>query len=413
MKRWYQVALFNVFILACIGFVLRYKINFPLEFVEQKKLLHAHSHFAFNGWISFLLQLIIVDNFTGSYRKSQKFWDRFFIVSTIVNYGMIFSFGAQGYSPLSIVLSTSALILSYIFCYKVYRSVGGAGKTYISTRFILTALFFLVLSSLGPYALSYIMASKNIHQYYYHNALYFFLHFQYNGWFTFAILGFLMRKLEQSKQYNYKHARIVFVLLAITCIPAYMLTTLWHHTPLVVTIINVITAALQLVALYYVLVLLYKNMQSIYLSMPVLCKWLYSIAIASFILKTLLQCFSAHPVLGQLAFGFRPIIIGYLHLIFLLFVSVYMISMLAEQGVLALSLKLTQAGLIVFTAAVIINEVLLAIQGFASINYVYTPVVNILLFANTIIIMAGGLLLFLAARKTNYSYINNIKQQQS
>jgi hypothetical protein len=407
MKRWYQVALFNLFILACLGFILRYKINFPLEFLEQKKMLHAHSHFAFNGWVSFLLQLIILDNFTNSYSKSMKFWNRFFTLSTIVNYAMIISFALQGYSALSIIISTAALILSYVFTYKIYRNIGGACKTYISTRFILTALFFLVLSSLGPYALAYITVSKNVHQYYYHNALYFFLHFQYNGWFMFAVLGFLMRKIEQSKLYNYKHARWLFLLLATTCIPAYFLTALWHDTPAIVTIINVITAVASLAALYFLYLLLAKCMKTIFNQMPVYCKWLYGISIAAFILKTLLQCFSAHPQLGQMAFAFRPIIIGYLHLIFLIFVSLYLVGMLAEKGVINLSFAITRIGIIVFTSAVILNELLLAIQGFASIYYIYTPAVNILLFVNTGFIIVGAYLLFAASRK-KYGPLQNL-----
>jgi len=407
MKRWYRVALFNLFILACLGFILRYKINFALPFIEQKNFLHAHSHFAFNGWVSFLLQLLILDHFTTSYSRSKKFWDRFFILSTIVNYAMIISFAMQGYSGISIVLTTTALLLSYVFTYKIYKSIGGAGKTYISSRFILTGLFFLVLSSLGPYALAYIIATKNEHQYYYHNALYFFLHFQYNGWFTFAVLGFLLRKLEQGKYYSYRNAEIMFYLLFISCIPAYFLTSLWHHPPVYIKWINYAAALLQLGALFYLGKLLYKNLQSSFANFPVICKWLYSIAIAALILKIVLQCFSADPAVAQLSFAYRPIIIGYLHLIFLVFVSIYLLGILAEKGVLKLDFAITRAGLVVFTAGVIINELLLAAQGFAAILFWYMPAVNLLLFLNTIVIITGALLLYIAAKKNKG--INNIQ----
>ena len=398
MNRWYRVALFNLVILAFLGVVLRYKINFPLEFIEQKKLLHAHSHFAFSGWVGFLLQLLVLLHFTNLYERATTFWNRFFVASLIVNYSMIVSFALHGYSVFSIILSTSSLFLSYIFCFKVYYAVRG-GLHLNSVRFLVAALFFVLLSSLGPYALAFIIATKTSDQYLNHNALYYFLHFQYNGWFTFAILAFLFRKLESSKYYDKRTANIVFVLLAATCIPGYLLTTLWKSMPVAIIAINALTALLQLVAIWYLVKLLQRNVKSGYLGLPGICKWLYSLAIAAFILKTLLQCFSAHPQLGQLAFAYRPIIIGYLHLIFLVFVSIYMLGILAETQVLQLNSKLTRTGLIVFSATVIINEILLAVQGVMSISYIYLSSVNEMLFYNTVLILLGAILLFAAVLK--------------
>lgn len=77
MLKWYRVALFNLVVLAFLGIVLRYKIIFNLSFVEQKNVLHAHSHFAFNGWISFLLQALILHQFTTGYANEPRFWNRF------------------------------------------------------------------------------------------------------------------------------------------------------------------------------------------------------------------------------------------------------------------------------------------------------------------------------------------------
>ena len=412
MNKWYKVALFNLIILALLGLILRYKINFPLEFIEQKKILHAHSHFAFNGWISFLLQLLILDHFTTQYQQCKKFWNRFFIASTIINYAMIFSFSIQGYSALSIIFSNAALFLSYIFCYKIYTGLKLSGNQLISRKFILAALFFLVLSSLGPFALAYIIATKNVHQYWYHNALYFFLHFQYNGWFTFGILGLLFQKLEASATYNRKLAIKVFTLLTISCIPSYLLTVLWYHPSYLITVTNVITVCVQTLGLFFLIIILYKNVKQTYAGLPAICKWLYTVSIAAFFLKGLLQFFSAYPDLGKLAFSFRPIIIGYLHLIFLVFVSIYLISLLAEKAIIPLAKNISRIALILFSSAVIINEALLGIQGLSSIYYYYMPWVNMLLFINTIFILLGAVLLFIAAYKNVSPQLNykNIKQ---
>src|SRR5215210_398988 len=188
MKKWYTVALFNLVVLALLGLTLRYKINFPLPIFHQENLLHAHSHFAFNGWIGFMLQLLILDEFADHYENAKRFWDRFFIASTLVNYAMIISFAWVGYAGVSIVLSTIALWLSYVFAYKMYKTLSSVENKKISIKFIKGSLFFLMLSSLGPYALAILIATKTGDAYSSHNALYFFLHFQYNGWFTFAVL---------------------------------------------------------------------------------------------------------------------------------------------------------------------------------------------------------------------------------
>ncbi len=149
MKKWYQVELFNLVVLALLGVMLRYKIIFELPFIEQKNLLRAHSHFAFNRWVGFLLQVLIVDEFTDEYGRSIKSWNRFFIASTIVNYAMIISFVMVGYAGISIVFSTIAMWLSYAFAYKMYKALLLKGRRTTSTRFINAALFcFVVVGAL-------------------------------------------------------------------------------------------------------------------------------------------------------------------------------------------------------------------------------------------------------------------------
>ena len=61
----------------------------------------------------------------------------------------------------------------------------------------------------------------------------------------------------------------------------------------------------------------------------------------------------------------------------------------------------TKYGVGLFTVGVIINEILLAIQGFASILFIYLPITNLLLFINTFTMFFGAALLFNCALKTN------------
>lgn len=399
MKRWYQLALFNLIVLASLGLLLRYKMNFPLAIFEQGNILHAHSHFAFNGWLGFLLQVLILEEFTGSYKESPRFWDGFFLLSTVVNYAMIFSFAWEGYGGLSIALSTASLWLSYVFAYKIYRTLSIGNNTSVSTWFVKAALFFMVLSSLGPYSLAVMGATGISNQYWFQNALFFFLHFQYNGWFTFATLAFLVRKLEQSPQFRFKSARIFFLLVAGTCIPSFCFTMLLRQRPELVTVILIITAILQAVSVYFFIQLLYKNRSNAFIKLPAASRWLYTLAIAAYLLKVILPFFLLQPRLGQLAMGLRPIIIGYLHLVFLSFVSMYLLGMLVDKGVIPKDSHIGNTGLITFAAGIVINEILLAAQGLAAIYTLYLPSVNRLLYYNTWVLVAGAAVLFTAACK--------------
>ncbi|MCY7421747.1 MAG: hypothetical protein LH478_08405 [Chitinophagaceae bacterium] len=399
MIKWYRVALFNLVLLAFLGLVLRYKIIFSLGFIEQKNLLHAHSHFAFTGWISFLLQALILQHFTTGYKIDTKFWDRFFVASSIVNYGMIVSFAWVGYAGISIVLSTAALWLSYIFAYKIYKILPPSKKENLSIAFIKASLLFLVLSSAGPYAVSILIALKSTHQYWYHNALYFFLHFQYNGWFTFAVLAFLFQKIESTQVKHYKQGKLFFWLLAITCIPSFLFTTLWHRRPVEISAIIIVSAVVQSASLFFLIKILHSCQASIFTLLPKIIRWLYTLALSAFILKVVLQLFSIHSGIAQLAFGFRPIIIGYLHLIFLVFVSLYLLGLLAEKNIIPVGVTMSKWALIIFSGAVIINEVLLGVQGFASITYHYFASLNLILFVNTIALFTGAVLIYTSSLK--------------
>ena len=60
LQKWISVSLFNLLLVAIIGVTLRYKIVYALPIVNQKYLLHAHSHFAFTGWVTMALMALLV-----------------------------------------------------------------------------------------------------------------------------------------------------------------------------------------------------------------------------------------------------------------------------------------------------------------------------------------------------------------
>ena len=57
---WLKFSLINLLIVALLGLLMRYKIGFEFPFLDQKHLQHSHSHFAFSGWISHTLLVLMI-----------------------------------------------------------------------------------------------------------------------------------------------------------------------------------------------------------------------------------------------------------------------------------------------------------------------------------------------------------------
>ncbi|HEX8277401.1 MAG TPA: hypothetical protein VF540_01855, partial [Segetibacter sp.] len=395
-------ASFNLVVLAFLGLLLRYKMNFSLELFNHINLLHAHSHFAFTGWISFLLQLLILDVFTNYYKKAPVFWNKFLSVTTIINYATIASFAAQGYSTISVIISTLSLWLSYVYAYKIFKVLPKQNADKASIRFIKYALVFLVLSSLGPCALAVIKATKTHNLLLNQSSIGFFVHFQYNGWFTLAVLGVLFKKLEKTKNYNEKFADIFFSIITITCFPSFFLSLQWPQTTFVITAFNVFTGLLQASSLYFLARLIFANWKEIHAKRFLLRKSLFFLSLSAFSLKILLQLLSTHPYFSQVAFSSRPIQVGYLHLVFLLFITVFLTNELIEKQIINIETKTGVSGVVMFLIAIILNEVLLVWQGLASLFNANLPILNFILFINTLFIFAGAALIFVSTGFLKY-----------
>ena len=163
LRKWLQVSLFNLMIVAGAGVILRYKIAFPLPAVNQKFLLHAHSHFAFSGWVSQVLMALLVGLI--SRRSGVNYFRKYrwlLYANLAFSYGMLFSFPFQGYGPWSILFSTLTILVSYGFAILYWKDLGKLpGKTR-SQGWIRAALLFHVMSSAGPFSLAYMMASHHL-----------------------------------------------------------------------------------------------------------------------------------------------------------------------------------------------------------------------------------------------------------
>ena len=131
-----------------------------------------------------------------------------------------------------------------------------------------------------------------------------------------------------------------------------------------------------------------KENKSIFVNLPGYLKYLIIFISLALSVKFLLQLGSTAPAVSELAFGFRPIVIAYLHLILLAIISLFLLFYVYTNDFVVINKK-TTLGLFLFSLGVILNEVVLGIQGVASLSYTLIPFINESLFGIAILLFAS------------------------
>ena len=398
LKKWLSISFLNLLLVALLGFILRYKIAFYLPFIDQKNVLHSHSHFAFSGWITQTLMVLLIHYLClkgGEQILKRYSW--LLYANLITAYGMLISFFIEGYALFSISFSTLSIVVSWVFAVYFWKDLNKLQNNLISHLWFKAALLFSVLSSIGTFGLAYMMISKSINQDWYLACIYFFLHFQYNGWFLFAGIGLVVSQIEKSTTLN-KNCKSAFWFFCLACGPAYFLSILWIPLPEFIYGILIAAIIAQLAGWGLILNELVKYRTLISKQFSKYGKVLLILSAIAFSIKLVLQSGSIHPALSQLSYGFRPIIIGYLHLVLLAVTSIFIIGYIISLLLVPLTKKLI-TGAFIFVAGVIINELLLMFQGIAALTYTVLPYINTLLFVAAAILLTGIFTMFIGIRK--------------
>jgi hypothetical protein len=122
----------------------------------------------------------------------------------------------------------------------------------------------------------------------------------------------------------------------------------------------------------------------------------------AFSIKIVLQGLSVLPVVSKLAFGFRPIVIGYLHLVLLGFITLFLVAY-SRRMLLPAPGRVGIVGTWLFVAGVIVNECVLMIQGIGDLFYLAVPGMNEVLLGAALMLASGLLLFFIAINERHDS----------
>lgn len=195
-----------------------------------------------------------------------------------------------------------------------------------------------------------------------------------------------------------------FNLFALTVIPTFFLSVPGAKLPVWLHSITAIAAVLQLMT-WLVLVIR---------CLPVLSRspdrnpdpgtnlLFYTAAIAMTI-KFVLQALSVVPSMAQLLFDYRAIVIAYLHLVLLGVYSLFIIGYSFRSRILQAT-KIAKIASTGFFTGVLLNELILGIQGIALFTSTPVPYINEMLFSAALLLLISSVSLALSQTNKNTAH---------
>ena len=328
MRKYYSIPLIFLLLAAALGLYLRWQFIAPMPGVRYAWFLHSHSHAMFLGWVFNLFYLSFLNHYLPE-RVHGRYMNFFWLLQVLVA-AMMISFPLQGYGLYSIIFSTLHTVLIMIFIAIFFRHT--RNQTCTSLWFARVAWIFFLLSTAGPFSLGLLMANGLGQSVWYNFSIYYYLHFQYNGFFTFGIFSLFYLLLERKEiLFGREEARKIGILMAAASVPAFALSILYAQPGLWFNIMGAGAALLQLFALYLFL----RQLRGLYHEIkaqfdPFVLKIMALILNLVFI-KSFLQLVSAYDLAAQLAYERRPVVIAYLHLVLVGVITLFLLSWYLEM----------------------------------------------------------------------------------
>jgi hypothetical protein len=388
---WLSLALINLCVVALLGFSLRSKILFPLPFLDYSNLLSAHSHFAFAGWVGLsLITLFLYDVLPEQYSR-RRIYQRILIAVETSSLGMALLFPFFGYNVLTITFSTLYVVAVALFVPIFIKDLLHTAVHKVVKLLSISALISLVLSFLGTLGLIYIIVSRTGASLLYRDSIYVFLHFQYNGFFTLSVFALFVNYVLNKKIAVGKSAKQFSILLCLSVIPTLFLALLWHNK-ILFYFFAAMGCVFTLASLFYFFRFLKAARQKPVFSSAI-AKTFVIFSFLSFTLKMLLQVGTIFPSLGNAVYSDRPVIIGFLHLVFLGFVTFFLLALLIENHYFTSNNKVIILPFVVFATGIIANEFLLMLQGLGILLQTNNDIYKWLLWSAAMILFVGAFLI--------------------
>jgi len=326
---------------------------------NYKYILHTHSHIALLGWVYSALTIILYKIYLKGHVNPAQY-KRIFLLTQISLIGMLCSFPFQGYALFSIIFSTLFLFASYWFSWFLIQHTPIEHRNSHSFRCIKAALWYLIISSAGPWALGVIMNTLGSESVWYKTAIYFYLHFFYNGWVILALTGLFLYVLEEyGLAPTRKEFRPFFRLVNVSIVLTFFLSILWPAQPGIFRLAAIAGAIVQLVAFGFFAGFFIGKWKMLRTKLRKFTSFLFILCGVALIVKLSLQSLTAIPYFAGLVIQIVDFVIGYLHWTFLGLITVSLFALLSHFQLL----KLSVTAFSIYLAGFILSETLIFYKG--------------------------------------------------
>lgn len=384
-KKHVIIALVFFLAAALLGLLLRYFAVSSIDF-EYRYVVHAHSHVALLGWVYFALITLIAYYFLKDSIPT-KIYNRIFNFTLVTVIGMMVTFPFTGYALFSIIFSTLFLFASYFYAWAFFKYVPREERRSPAFKTIKYAVIYLLISSIGPWAIGGVMATLGPESIWYRTSIYFYLHFQYNAWMVLGVIGVFLKVLEK---YDITIDQTLFRKF-ISCfnlgvILTFFLSVLFTEPHVSVYILAVIGSLIQLA----VLLLLFKFIQQHYRKIGfIMGKITWQLMRWSFLLlfiKMVMQFLGSFQYIAKLITHNIYLTIGFLHWIFLGVVSLALLALLKNAKLIhlnAFSIRIYLLGFF-FTELILFYK-----PAERILNFPVLPKYDWLLFSASVLLVLG------------------------
>lgn len=393
---------------AMSGVWMRFAPFHPNASLSYTNVLHGHSHLAILGWAflgAFIIFLSVYWHMIRQRKQAIGLTMMLFFTSLL----MFAAFLYQGYGIISIVMSSIHIFVEYwaaVFIIRQLKIQNEVPKS--GLLFIKASLLTLVISSFGPFSLGYISANGMRDSIFFDVAIYFYLHFQYNGWLYLFLVGMFIILVHSKNifiQSSYISYGFWFYILSL--FPSYFSSILWVDLGEFGMILAALGSIGQWIGVIFTLVAfkaIFGDLASHFSKFTLTCLYITFLLL---FLKSTMELGLISPTLANLIYDTRSIVIGYLHFTLLGFVSIFILAQYQMLNVIT-SKRLSIIGFSIFFAGFLLNKFLLFGQGLLQwLDFPSLPFnTGGLLFASGLLLI-GILILWLSFFQKNNSRLVN------
>lgn len=404
-RRFIHIALFLFIVTALSGLWMRAIPFIHIFSLNYEHILHAHSHIAILGWAFFGLFIIFLaiiwPNLQQKRHASMLAYSIFF-----TSIFMFIAFLYEGYATYSIIFSTLHIFVEFWAAFFIYKQIKlQKSIPQISQLFMKGSLIALIISSIGPFLLGYLGATGLRESMFFDMSIYFFLHFQYNGWLFLFLIGLFIKVLhDKNIELSRTLGKYGFWIYFLSLFPWYVSSILWVDLGGFAKVIATAGSVGQWIGVVIILLSVKKVWQ---LLRDAFSKIILICIMGTFLLlflKSTMELGLISAPLSNLVFETRSVIIGYLHLTLLGFVSLFILTQFQMTHLFNCKSSSFTLGISIFLVGFVLNELSLFMMGLLSwLDVFNVPFYHESLFIASMLLSIGiGFLWFsLIEKKTN------------